>query len=201
MKRVYKKRSPLAKTYPTEPLAIYTVTRTGEAVGERVRMSEQTEGSAGSRQDAGANRPTRSASHLNWALIRKMETLIFASMLVAIPFFALRVVDYTATQLAVRNTAVDLVKDLIRAKEISKNFGLSVSVTGRLPAKGETAAYLLQNGPRTIEEVLLPPGVNVIGSITFNEQGIPDSRTSFTISKGAKKMHVDVDSQGVASMP
>lgn len=164
-------------------------------------MSEQTGESTGNRQDAGTPRPTRSASHLNWALIRKMETLIFASMLVAIPFFALRVVDYTATQLAVRNTAVDLVKDLIRAKEISKNFGLSVSVTGRLAAKGEPPAYLLQNGPRTIEEIILPPGVSVIGSITFNEEGMPDHRASFTISKGPKRLHVDVDSQGVASMP
>src|SRR5262249_23027818 len=137
---------------------------------------------------------------LNWPMIRKFESLVFISMIVAIPFFAFRVVDVTSTNLAVKQTAVDLVKDLIRAKDISKEFGLTVTVSGHPSSTEGQYAYVIQNGNRTIEEVLLPRGVSIIGAITFNDQGVPNSRGSFTITKGWKTQHVFVSSEGIATM-
>lgn len=142
----------------------------------------------------------RSKGNLDWPLIRKFESLVFTSMIVAIPFFAYRVVDLTSTQLAVGQTSLDLVKDLIRAKEISKDFGLSITVSGRPRQESKPAAYLIQNGERIMEEVALPKGVSVLGAVTFNEQGIPNSRGSFTISKGWKTQHVDVAADGTTSV-
>lgn len=137
---------------------------------------------------------------LDWPLIRKFESLIFTSMIVAIPFFAYRVVDLTSTQLAVKQTAVDLVKDLVRAKDISKEFGLAITVSGRPGENKKPGAYLIQNGERTIEEVVLPKGVSVLGAITFDEQGVPSSRGTFTISKGWKTQHVNIGADGIASL-
>jgi hypothetical protein len=144
--------------------------------------------------------PEDRGSKLDWPLIRKFESLIFASMVFAIPFFAFRVVDLTSTQLSVRQTGVDLVKDLVRAKEISKEYGLSITVCGRPATENEGTAYLIQNGNRTIEEVLLPKGVNVLGSVTFNEEGKPNTGAIFTISKGWKSSHVNLNSEGIATM-
>ncbi len=147
------------------------------------------------------NRPVDRGSRLDWPLIRKFESLIFASMVVAIPFFAFRVVDLTSTNLAVRQTGVDLVKDLVRAKDISKENGLSITVCGRPASPSEGTAYLIQNGNRTIEEVLLPKGVNVVGSVTFDETGTPTiPGASFTISKGWKSSHVTLTREGIATM-
>ncbi len=141
------------------------------------------------------------AANLIGALIRKFESLIFASMVFAIPFFAFKVVDLTSTQLAVRQTGVDLVKDLVRAKDISKEYGLSITVCGRPATESEGTAYLIQNGNRTIEEVLLPKGVNVLGSVTFDDTGTPTlPGATFTISKGWKSSHISLTREGIATM-
>ena len=122
-------------------------------------------------------------------------------MVFAIPFFAFKVVDLTSTNLAVRQTGVDLVKDLVRAKDISKEYGLSITVCGRPATESEGTAYLIQNGNRTIEEVLLPKGVNVLGSVTFDETGTPTiPGANFTISKGWKSSHINLTREGVATM-
>lgn len=140
-------------------------------------------------------------SKLDWPLIRKFESLIFASMVFAIPFFAFRVVDLTSTNLAVRQTGVDLVKDLVRAKEISREYQLSITVSGRPATPTEGTAYTIQNGNRTIEEVLLPKGVNVLGSVTFDEKGLPmQPGATFTINKGWKSSHIRLTSDGIATM-
>ncbi len=145
--------------------------------------------------------PDDRGSKLDWPLIRKFESLIFASMVFAIPFFAFKVVDLTSTNLAVRQTGVDLVKDLVRAKDISKENGLSITVCGRPATESEGTAYLIQNGNRTIEEVLLPKGVSVLGSVTFDETGTPTMPgANFTISKGWKSSHISLTPQGIATM-
>jgi len=145
--------------------------------------------------------PEDRGSKLDWPLIRKFESLIFASMVFAIPFFAFKVVDLTSTQLAVRQTGVDLVKDLVRAKDISKEYGLSITVCGRPATESEGTAYLIQNGNRTIEEVLLPKGVNVLGSVTFDDTGTPTlPGATFTISKGWKSSHISLTREGIATM-
>jgi hypothetical protein len=145
--------------------------------------------------------PEDKGSKLDWPLIRKFESLIFASMVFAIPFFAFKVVDLTSTQLAVRQTGVDLVRDLVRAKDISKEYGLSITVCGRPATENEGTAYLIQNGNRTIEEVLLPKGVNVLGSVTFDESGTPTMPgANFTISKGWKSSHISLSREGIAAM-
>ena len=146
-------------------------------------------------------RPEDRGSKLDWPLIRKFESLIFVSMVFAIPFFAFKVVDLTSTQLAVRQTGVDLVKDLVRAKDISKEYGLSITVCGRPATEVDGTAYLIQNGNRTIEEVLLPKGVNVLGSVTFDESGTPTMPgANFTISKGWKSSHISLTREGIATM-
>lgn len=139
--------------------------------------------------------------NLDWPLIRKFESLVFASMVLAIPFFAYRVVDITSTQLAVKQTGVDLVQDLRRAKDISKEYGLSITVCGRPANEKDGTAYLIQNGNRTIEEVLLPKGVNVIGSVTFDETGTPSTPgAAFTISKFWKSNRITLTKDGIAAM-
>jgi len=140
------------------------------------------------------------SSKINWPLVRKFEALVFASMLIAIPFFAFRIVDTTGTALMVQNTAVDLVKDLIRAKDTARDFHLSITVSSTSPRGSEPASYSIQNGQHTIEQVILPYGVNIGGSITFDENGLPSTGSSFFVSKGSKTAFVDIDNQGQTSL-
>jgi xanthine/uracil/vitamin C permease (AzgA family) len=133
-------------------------------------------------------------------LIRKFETLVFAAMLIVIPFFAFRVVDTAGTALMVQNTAADLVKDIIKAKEIARNFNVSVTVTS-VPAIGaEPSCYLIQSNSKTIEQVQLPNGVSIVGSITFNEDGLPQRPAPFIITKGGRTSTVQVNREGATSV-
>jgi hypothetical protein len=137
---------------------------------------------------------------LNWRLIRKIEGLVFASMLLAIPFFAFRIVDATGTSLMVKNTSVDLVKELIQARETAKNLKLPITVSTCKHVANQPNAYLIQNGERTLQQVILPPGLSMIGSVTFDESGIPIARSAFTISKGLRSVTVEIDSEGNTSV-
>jgi hypothetical protein len=137
---------------------------------------------------------------LDWRFIRKVEALVFASMFLAVPFFAFRIVDIAGTSLMVQNTAVDLIKDLIRAREIAKDYGLSITVSSAPPSGNDPCSYLIQNGTRTIEQVVLPRGVSMYGSVTFDDKGFPRNRASFIVSRGAKTSYVEVDGQGQTSL-
>src|SRR5579883_1048368 len=88
----------------------------------------------------------KSNVQLNWRFVRKIEALVFASMFLAVPFFAFRIVDIAGTSLMVQNTAVDLVRDLIRAREIAKDYGLVITVSSALPGANDPCSYLIQNG-------------------------------------------------------
>jgi len=138
----------------------------------------------------------KAGAQLNWRIVRKVEGLVFTSMLLAVPFFAFRIVDTTGTALMVKNTSVDLVRDLIRARAIARDYKLPITVSSLDVPATHSCAYVIQNGPRTIEQIVLPPGVSMVGSVTFDEAGTPKARTSFVVSKGMRSVTVDVDSTG-----
>jgi hypothetical protein len=144
--------------------------------------------------------PTQKGKKLNWWLIRRIETLVFASMLLAVPFLAVRIMETANTALTVQNTSVDLVRDLLRAKQIAHDFNLKITVSSIPANASEPCSYLIQNGKKTIEQVLLPRGISLLGSVTFDEKGEPQQQCSFLISKGSKSVSVDIDSLGQTSM-
>jgi hypothetical protein len=136
-------------------------------------------------------------SKTSWSpIIRKFETLVFAAMVVVIPFFAFRIVDTAGTALMVQNTTADLVKDLIKAQEIARDFHLSVTVTSAPPTLNEPSSYLIQSDSKTIEQVILPNGVNIAGAVTFNDGGLPKTPSSFMIGKAGRSTLVLIDRNG-----
>lgn len=136
-----------------------------------------------------------------WPLFRKVETFVFAAMFIALPLFALKVVDHATTTLAVKNTSVDLVNDLIRCKGLAKEHQVNITLTSRNPTDKTPAAYEIRDEEKTVEEVILPKGVNVVGSVTFDPQGLPLHAASFIVSKGIRSAHVDVSKQGDIAVP
>jgi len=139
---------------------------------------------------------SKRSPQLSWHFIRKLEALVFASLFLAVPFFAYRIVNIAGTTLVVQNCAVDLMKDLIRAREIAKGYGLVVTVVSVAKTGKEPCLYRVQSNVRTIEEVVLPNGVCVVGSVIFDEKGSPQSPASFIVSKGMKTACVEVDALG-----
>jgi len=140
-------------------------------------------------------------SKFHWPpLIRKFETLVFATMLIIVPFFAFRIVDTAGTTLMVQNTAADLVKDLIKAKEIARDFHLNITVVSAPPTVNEPSSYLIQSGSRTIEQIILPNGVSIAGTATFTETGLPQNPASFIIAKGGRNAFVEVNREGNTSL-
>ncbi len=138
---------------------------------------------------------------LSWPpVVRKFETLVFAAMLIVIPFFAYRIVDTAGTALMVQNTAADLVKDLIKAKEIARDFHLGVTVTSAPPTTNEPSSYLIQSDAKTIEQVVLPNGVSIAGSVTFNDGGLPQTPSAFIIAKSGRTAIVQINQEGSTSV-
>ncbi|HEY9776085.1 MAG TPA: hypothetical protein V6C81_20145 [Planktothrix sp.] len=139
--------------------------------------------------------------NVNWPLMRKFETLVFACMLALLPFFAMRVVGVTETSLMVKNTTVDLVKDLRKAKQLARDHALPISVVSRAGTPLEPSAYLIEDQRHMIEEIVLPRGVAVEGQIVFDPAGVPVRPATFVIKKGPKNAQVTVDAKGIISAP
>ena len=134
---------------------------------------------------------------LNWPLLRKLETCIFAAMFVAFPLLAYKVIDYTTTIVAVKNSAVDLVNDLIRCKNLARQYNTSITLKCRVAENNQGSAYEIRDEEKAVEEIILPRGVNVIGSVTFDADGRPSGPSSFIVTRGLRSSHVEIDSQGI----
>jgi hypothetical protein len=135
----------------------------------------------------------------NWRLIRKVEGLVFASMLIAVPVFGLRIMDTTYSVLLVNNSSVDLVKNIISAKELAAQQHVEVTVSSTPAAGNDPFGYVVQAGTKTCFQYFLPRGVSLVGSVTFEDSGTPKYPTSFVISKGSRAVSVDVDAKGRTS--
>jgi hypothetical protein len=141
------------------------------------------------------------AALLDWPLVRKLESLAFLAMFIAMPLFAFRVIDYTARQLALQNAAHDLVKDIRRAREKAIENHLDVTIEARKGGNGILPSYVMRHENKGFEEVVLPKGVFILGEVTFNPDGSPLSPATFDVHNETRGLSVDVDKQGVVSMP
>lgn len=138
---------------------------------------------------------------LAWPLIRKLESLAFLAMFIAVPFFGYRVVDYTTHHLALNNAAHDLVKDIRKVKEMAVQLDTAITVESVQPVEGKPAAYVIKIEKKTLEEVLLPPGVTMIGGITFTASGLPTHPATFDVHMDNRSLAVDIDANGIVTMP
>jgi len=138
---------------------------------------------------------------LAWPLIRKLESLAFLAMFIAVPFFGYRVVDYTTHHLALNNAAHDLVKDIRKVKEMATQLDAAITVESVPPVEGKPAAYVIKTERTTLEEVLLPPGVTMIGGITFTSAGLPTHPATFDVHMDNRSLAVDIDASGIVTLP
>lgn len=143
----------------------------------------------------------RTKSLISWPLVRKLETLAFMAMFLAVPFFGYRVVEYTSHHLALNNAAHDLVKDIRRVKQMAAEYGMEITIESKQPSDGHPAAYLITSGTKNIEEVVLPQGVSMVGKITFSKQGLPEYPSTFDVHMDTRSISVDVDRNGTVSLP
>lgn len=154
-----------------------------------------------SQDGASGQRRRKKNVFLAWPLIRKLESLAFLAMFIAVPFFGYRVVDYTSRHLALNNAAHDLVKDIRKAKQMASELGIDISVESKQSTEGKGAAYIIRSGQRTLEEIVLPQGVSMIGGITFTKEGQPDHPSTFDVHMDTRSLAIDVDRNGIVTLP
>lgn len=149
-----------------------------------------------------APRPqTKRSKVTDWVFLRKIETFVFAFMFLALPFFALKVVHTTTTTLSIKNTIVDLVRDLETWRGTAREKHVEIQLESKPGLNGKPFMYCIKQDGRLVEEVRLPPGVSIIGSVTFSPSGTPAAPSSFLITKGIRSSHVEIDNQGLISAP
>jgi len=137
----------------------------------------------------------------DWVFLRKFETFVFAFMFIALPFFALKVVYTTTATLSIKNTVVDLVRDLRNWRKMAREKQVQIRLESKAGEHGQPFMYRITQDGRPLEEVRLPEGVSIIGSVTFTSSGEPEAPGSFLITKGIRTSHVDIDSHGLISAP
>ena len=137
----------------------------------------------------------------DWVFLRKFETFVFAFMFMALPFFALKVIYTTTSTLSVKTTVVDLVRDLLNWQKIARDKHTEIKIASKAGVNGQPFMYCIYQEDRTLEEVRLPQGVSMIGSVTFTTSGAPDGPASFVVSKGIRSSIVEIDPQGLIRVP
>ena len=153
--------------------------------------------------DLGSEKNTERAQpwFKNWAALRKLETLAFASMFIAVPLFAFKVVNQATTSMVVTNTSVDLQHDLRRAEEIARTYAMKTKITTQEINGNVPASYSVEAGGKITEVVRVPHGVNVVGEVRFDEQGSPEKPATFIVSRGNVSIVVNVDAKGIVQTP
>jgi hypothetical protein len=141
------------------------------------------------------------STRTDWVFLRKFEIFVFAFMFLAVPFFALKVVSISSATLSIKNTTVGLVRELETWRAKAKNNHLQITIQSQTGADGKPFSYSVIGNGQTLQEVLLPSGVAMIGSVTFKPDGEPKAASLFIIYKGARSSHVEVDSHGLISAP
>lgn len=137
----------------------------------------------------------------NSVFLRKAENWVFAFMFFALPFFAYKVLVTITASLAVKNTAVALVQDLLKCQRMARDDQAPVRLSSRAGKSARTFSYIVEENGQTKEELALPQGVSIIGSVTFKAGGTPRAPASFIISNGARSSHIEIDSQGIITVP
>ncbi len=137
----------------------------------------------------------------NWPLTRKVETLIFLGMFLAVPLFAIRVIEYTRAELTIRNICRELVVDLGRAKIMAIQTKQNVEVTATAMPRSKFFSYVMMTPKGIREEIVMPETVSVSGMVTFTESGLPQRPSSFIVSSFSRNSTVEIDKAGVVSVP
>lgn len=137
------------------------------------------------------NRPT----------FRKLESLVIACMFIVVPLFAVRIVNRATNKLQAMRVSVDLEHNLRKAREMARKYRLVVTLSTKPGIGKEPGIYLIQQNKKIVDTVKLPDGVSVIGSVCFDERGIPERRSVFLINKEMATVSVDVDARGIVSVP
>ncbi len=141
----------------------------------------------------------------DWSILRKVEALIFLAFFLAVPLFAYRVLQYTHAQLVVLNVTRALVNDLRRARVMAMDNKADVHIKDSIfnsPFQHKSySAYSISLANKTIEQMVLPENVSVIGALTFLDTGSPDRPGSFIVSSFNKTSTVEIDKAGVISVP
>jgi hypothetical protein len=78
---------------------------------------------------------------------------------------------------------------------------VAIKLESKAATNAEPAKYCISQEGQTLEEVKLPAGVSIIGSVTFTASGMPESPSSFLVTKGFRSSHVEIDNQGIISAP
>lgn len=146
---------------------------------------------------------------LSWSKIRKFEALVFLFMFFAVPWFGLRVVSYTKSQMVLNNITFNLVEDLHATKEKAVQTKQKITLKAVRPkvltfSKATSDApfrYVIIHGIKVDEEVVLPSGISISGIVTFLEDGRPEKPSSFVLSKGKRTSTIEIDKKGLVSVP
>lgn len=146
---------------------------------------------------------------LSWAKIRKFEALVFLFMFFAVPWFGLRVVSYTKEQRVLNNITFNLVADLHntkrRAIETKKKITLKAihpkSLNILESSEKTPFGYVIIQGLKVEEEIILPVGITASGIVTFNPDGTPEKPSSFVLSQDKRTATVEIDKRGLVSVP
>lgn len=146
---------------------------------------------------------------LSWAKIRKFEALVFLFMFFAVPWFGLRVVSYTKAQMVLNNITHDLVNDLHWSKEkavsIQKKVTLKAVSPQALmfssPSQKASFRYVIMYDLDVAQEVVLPEGIALSGIVIFEASGQPEKPSSFILSQGKRTATIEIDKQGLVSVP
>jgi hypothetical protein len=102
--------------------------------------------------------------------------------------------------LTVNNASVDLVRSIISARDLAHDQHLKITVSGfKSSGKDGGFGYAVQNGTKDLYRFMLPEKLTLVGSVTFDESGMPKNRSAFYITRGSRSVVVDIDAKGKTS--
>ena len=128
---------------------------------------------------------------MHWPFLRKIEVLLFTSLVVAVPLFAWRILELSRGQRELYQVATMLVGDLRQCQTLAHRLNSKITIDCMRKESIGVSYLLIQDEAKTKTiEIRMPFDVNIKGSGVVLPSGLPDGNLTFTLNLATRETKI-----------
>lgn len=136
-----------------------------------------------------------------WLNSARMDILTFLAAVAALSLLFATTLDHITAGLVLQESASKLALALREAESIARDRNCNISAYISTTKTRASSLLVVEDGSHTFLEQPFPEGVSVVGSITFDQHGVPIMPTHFVFRKLGTEIHVDVNANSEVTIP
>lgn len=138
-----------------------------------------------------------------WRSTWYFERLTALLILIIAPFLAMAAYEFFVVGFELSSEATKIAQTLRQIKERAHELNTFGTFEARPASQHGLSSYQVgyENSKMGVQQVFLPKGLSLVGSVRFDAQGVPERASVLKIRHGLKHKDIVVSAQGLISVP